>query len=86
MGRLARETVSMDHGKWAKRRGLRGRKLLRQRTRGLDKMEQIILGILECQAERVGSVATQGETGTPRVGQQEWVTEERRRRSSELRV
>lgn len=37
-------------------------------------MEQIILGILECQAERIGSVATQGETGTPRVGQQEWVT------------
>lgn len=54
---------------------------MHQRTRGLDEMEQIILGILECQAERVGSVAAQGE-----MWQQVWVTEESRRRSSELRV
>lgn len=40
------------HGIWAKRRVLIGRKWMGQRTRGLDEMEQIILGILECQSRK----------------------------------
>lgn len=77
------ETATVGHGPWAKRRELIGRKYMGQRTGGLEEMEQIILGIPECQSRKSRPCGHTDEGVTPSVWQQERVSEEEGRRRAQ---